>query len=104
MPDGIVDPDALIATSCLAPSSRWQGRFRVVGAGGLQSLPNDLASSPFPTLAVPSAGTAVSNDLTNTGQDLNQLTVPPHGPIVEADGMYQLEDDSFVFGRICHLQ
>ena len=103
LPASIIDPNTLIANSCLAPSSQKQGRFRVVGAGGLQTLPNDLASSPFPTLAVPPAyeaatSTDLIHDSINIEETLEQITEP----IIEAHGAYQLEDDSLVFGRMCH--
>ncbi|MBE7384693.1 MAG: S-layer family protein [Leptolyngbya sp. SIO1E4] len=103
LPSGIVDPDTLIATSCLAPSRRQQGRFRIVGAGGLPTLPGDRANSSFQTLAVPLTREAADRDLNVAEQELDQSDATRDEVLVEASGMYPLEDGRLVLGRVCGL-
>ncbi|MDY6940138.1 MAG: S-layer family protein [Cyanobacteriota bacterium] len=82
------DSTESIARSCLAPSHHQQGRFVIVGSGGLPARPEGPASSPFETYQIP--------------QELPKAEMPQTAmPIVEAQGIFQLEDDRFILGRTC---
>ncbi|MBD2340779.1 filamentous hemagglutinin N-terminal domain-containing protein [Calothrix sp. FACHB-156] len=84
------DTNALIANSCIIRNPR-QSRFIITGSGGLPTLPDDLANSPFPTYElVP----ATRNSRNNTF--LQQLE-----PLSEPDGIYQLSNGEIVLGRSC---
>ena len=86
-----VDTEGILERGCLTPSASQRGRFTVVGAGGLPDRPNNPASLPFETFAIPSG----SSEL----QERANMTVREE--IVEAEGIFQLEDDRFVLGRLC---
>ncbi|MBW4621675.1 MAG: S-layer family protein [Cyanosarcina radialis HA8281-LM2] len=88
LPTGLVDPDSLIANSCLIRSSR-QGSFTIAGSGGLAAQPDDLGNSSFPTYElVPDANTSNAQ--------------PSSAEIVEPDGIYRLPNGELVLGRSCH--
>lgn len=83
LPSGVVDIDALIASSCVARRSR-QGRFVITGTGGLAPQPDDLANAAFPTYElVPQ-------------QPLQSTT-----PVTEADHIYRTSTGEIVLGRSC---
>lgn len=83
LPSGVIDTEALIASSCIARQSR-QGRFVITGTGGLAPQPDDLATAAFPTYElVPQ-------------QPLQSTT-----PVTEADSMYRLPTGELVLGRSC---
>lgn len=83
LPSGVIDIEALIASSCIARQSR-QGRFVITGTGGLAPQPDDLANAAFPTYElVPQ-------------QPLRSAT-----PVTEADSIYRLPTGELVLGRSC---
>ncbi|MBW4511671.1 MAG: filamentous hemagglutinin N-terminal domain-containing protein [Scytonematopsis contorta HA4267-MV1] len=85
----IIDPAKLVANSCIARRERTGGSFIVTG--GVPTLPDDLASSPFPTLELqPNSSTSFNSFENNQNQD-----------IAEADNIYQLENGDVVLGRRC---
>ncbi|MDY6939401.1 MAG: S-layer family protein [Cyanobacteriota bacterium] len=84
-----LDAGNTIARSCLTPSSRQQGRFTVVGAGGLPTNPDNPIASPFETFAIPSVSSQEREKIVSSGA------------LVEAQGIFHLEDDRFVLGRLC---
>ena len=86
----VIDPNQLIANSCLSPSRRQQGRFVITGAGGLPPQPNDLSNIPFHTFSVELE--ADSSD--STPQN-------PKRSIALFQGVYQLENGRFVLGWEC---
>ena len=94
--DDALDSGEPIALSCLVPSHRQQGRFVIVGSGGLPMGPESDANSMFETYTIPET----SPETTNSPQDR-----VPGGetviPLVEAQGIFQLEDDRFVLGHRC---
>ena len=90
LPEGIIDTDNLVATSCLIPSSRNRGRFVVTGSGGLASTPDGVSSSNFATFSVPK---------NNQQQVSNPQKVTPL--VIESEGIYTLENGSVVLGRRC---
>ncbi len=83
----VIDPNQLIATSCLSPSRRQLGRFVVTGAGGLPTQPNDLSNTPFETFSVG----------TNPQTNLQETQIPE----LKVKSIYQLEDGRFVIGKRC---
>ena len=85
----IIDPTKLIANSCIARRDRTGGSFIVTG--GVPTVPDNLASSPFPTLELQPNSSANSNRYDNSQ---NQ-------EIAEADNIYQLENGDVVLGRRC---
>ena len=90
LPEGIIDTDNLVATSCLIPSSRNRGRFVVTGSGGLASTPDGVSSSNFATFSVPK---------NNQQQVSNPQKASPL--VIESEGIYTLENGSVVLGRRC---
>jgi filamentous hemagglutinin family protein len=89
LPTGIVDPDGLIANSCLVRSRR-QGNLTIAGSGGLTAQPDDLANSSFPTYElVPDPAPATIMERSNAA-------------IVEPDGIYRLGNGEVILGRSCH--
>ena len=90
LPEGIIDTDNLVATSCLVPSSRNRGRFVVTGSGGLANTPDGVSSSNFATFSVPK---------NNQQQASKPQKVTPL--VIESQGIFTLEDGSVVLGRRC---
>jgi len=83
LPTGVIDTNALIASSCVARRSR-QGRFVITGTGGLAPQPDDLANAAFPTYElVPQQPSQSSTSVT------------------EADRIYRLSTGEVVLGRSC---
>ena len=93
-----LDPDTTLARSCLTPSSRQRGRFAIVGAGGLPPSPDAPSNLPFPTYQIPARTEAnLSPEESIASEEIDKKIEP----IVEADGIFQLEDDRFVLGSLC---
>ena len=93
-----LDPDTTLARSCLTPSSRQRGRFAIVGAGGLPPSPDTSGNLPFPTYQIPARTEAnLSPEESIALEEIDDKIEP----IVEADGIFQLEDDRFVLGSLC---
>ncbi|AFY57179.1 filamentous hemagglutinin family N-terminal domain protein [Rivularia sp. PCC 7116] len=91
LPEGIIDTDNLVATSCLVPSSRNRGKFIVTGSGGLATTPDGVSSSNFATFSVPK---------NNQQQASNPQKVTPL--VIESEDIFTLEDGSIVLGRRCN--
>ncbi len=83
LPTSVIDLNALIASSCVARRSR-QGRFVIMGTGGLAPQPDDLANSAFPTYEL-----------------VPQKPSQSSAPVTEADLMYRLPTGEIVLGRSC---
>lgn len=94
LPSSIIDTNALLATSCLARSSR-QGSFIITGAGGLPTRPNDLMIAPFPTYEIVPQGGEVGD---GGGWDDREMGKKQ---VIEVDGIYPLSDGMLVLGRSC---
>ena len=93
-----LDPDTTLARSCLTPSSRQRGRFAIVGAGGLPPSPDTPGNLPFPTYQIPARTEAnLSPEESIALEDIDDKMEQ----LVEADGIFQLEDDRFVLGSLC---
>lgn len=83
LPSGVIDINALIASSCVARRSR-QGRFVITGTGGLAPQPDDLANAAFPTYEL-------------VLQQPSQSTTS----VTEADRIYHTSTGEIVLGRSC---
>ncbi len=79
LPQGFLDTDNALSRSCLARNPNT-GKFYITGAGGIPPQPGDPTLSNYSTLPV---------------------TSDPPTQILEADGLYQLDNGKFVFGKIC---
>ena len=87
----ILDVENILARGCLNPSSSQRGRFVILGSGGLPVHPNAPTSFPFETYTIPSRSSALQE----------RVKMRETGAILEAEGVFQLEDDRFVLGRQC---
>ncbi|XGV98485.1 MAG: filamentous hemagglutinin N-terminal domain-containing protein [Leptolyngbya sp. BL-A-14] len=104
LPTEVIDTNQLIAHSCIARSAR-QGSFIVIGAGGLPSQPDDLATIPFPTDAATSGEGSSPKASSDKGTPESQWTstpLPIEGAMTEVDGIYQLTNGAIVLGRSCN--
>ncbi|MBD2075716.1 filamentous hemagglutinin N-terminal domain-containing protein [Phormidium sp. FACHB-592] len=104
LPTEVVDTSQLIAQSCMARSLR-QGSFIVTGAGGLPSLPDDLVTTPFATDETTLVTSVQANRETGNKEDgeHSKTALGAAGAsIVEADGLYELENGGIVLGRSCN--
>ncbi|HBK63282.1 MAG TPA: hypothetical protein DD000_07075, partial [Cyanobacteria bacterium UBA11166] len=96
LPDNLVDPDSLIANSCIARSTKQTGNFIITGSGGLPLRPQDPNLSPYPTGTVRN----IPNDTSSTNNkptDSWQIG----DPIIEPQGVYQLPSGKLVMSREC---
>ncbi|NET36671.1 MAG: S-layer family protein, partial [Cyanothece sp. SIO1E1] len=92
----VVNANDAIALSCVNTGNPRRGRFVVTGTGGLPTLPGDPSNFPFRTYVVPPA----------QARALSALSVVPdplqaNRPLVEAEGIYHLEDGRVILGREC---
>ncbi|NJL35459.1 MAG: S-layer family protein [Leptolyngbyaceae cyanobacterium SM1_4_3] len=99
LPQVPVDPDQLLANSCIARSDP-RGSFIVTGAGGLPSRPGTAMASPFPTGTVQAIPQERSVDASAPGAE-DEYRWQPGEPIVEPQGVYQLPDGRLVMSREC---
>lgn len=97
LPSSIIDTNALLATSCLARSSR-QGSFIITGSGGLPTRPSDLMVAPFPTYEMLPQAEGEMGEIGKMGEmgEMGRKQV-----VIEADGIYPLSDGMLVLGRSC---
>ncbi len=93
LPTGLIDPNALIANSCIARRTR-QGRFVITGTGGLATQPDDLANVAFPTYEL------VSNPAKAETTEKGHSSQSPTS-ITEPDGVYRLTNGELILGRSC---
>ncbi|NEO30543.1 MAG: filamentous hemagglutinin N-terminal domain-containing protein [Symploca sp. SIO3C6] len=98
LPDVLVNPDSLIAGSCIIPTNEPQGSLYITGAGGLPTSPGDISVAPYPTGIVKPIGN--SGDSPNSVSRTNRRW-QKGDPIIEPTGVYQLPDGRLVMGREC---
>ncbi|WP_416673923.1 beta strand repeat-containing protein [Egbenema bharatensis] len=89
LPESAIDTESLIASSCVVRSQETEGRFIITGRGGLPERPGEGGRSVYATGEVRS--------IPETSQTAWQMG----DPIVEPQGLYQLEDGRMVLSREC---
>lgn len=94
LPETAVNPDSLIANSCIARSEQ-EGSFVVTGSGGLPERPGSTTVSPYPT------GTVRSVSEKTTPVSEAQISWQFGDPIVEPQDVYRLADGRIVMSRKC---
>ena len=90
LPQNLINPNVLIANSCIARSSKQQGTFTITGAGGLPNRPGDAVLSTYPTGDVRSVRGGAPSRPWHKGD-----------PIVEPQGLYHLPSGHLVLSREC---
>ena len=90
LPQNLINPNVLIANSCIARSSKQQGTFTITGAGGLPNRPGDAVLSTYPTGDVRSVPSGAPSRPWHKGD-----------PIVEPQGVYHLTNGQLVLSRPC---
>jgi filamentous hemagglutinin family protein len=89
LPNNGIDVNQLIAQSCLA-RRKETGSFYITGNGGFQHRPGDGLISPLPTGEVRS----IPENNSSERSEVN-------GRIIEAQGIYKLENGQMVLGWEC---
>ncbi len=89
LPTELIDPNVLIANSCVARRRR-QGRFVITGTGGLATQPDDLANAAFPTY-----------ELVPDPAKAENVRPSPSTSVTEPDRIYHLANGAVVLGRSC---
>lgn len=92
LPESTIDPDTLIANSCVVPNGAQRGTFMITGAGGLPVRPG-AASSSYSTGEVRSVLEPLDSDTESSWRKGD--------PIVEPTGTYRLPDGKLVLNREC---
>ncbi|NEP00174.1 MAG: filamentous hemagglutinin N-terminal domain-containing protein [Symploca sp. SIO2E9] len=101
LPDEFVNPDSLIAGSCIIPTNQQQGSLFITGAGGFPIRPGDMSVAPFPTgIVKPIGSSGASADSPNSVSRTNRRW-QKGDPILEPTGVYQLPSGRLVMGREC---
>jgi len=93
LPESAIDSDTLLANSCVVRSQNQSGTFTITGTGGLPQRPGDAPLPAYSTNSVRSVAEDAS-----AGDDRSWQM---GDPIVEPQGMYQLEDGRMVLSREC---
>ncbi|GAB1540287.1 hypothetical protein NUACC21_29560 [Scytonema sp. NUACC21] len=96
LPENPIDSSSLIASSCIARSSRQQeGSFTITGSGGLPDRPGEALMSVYAFRAV--------RTIPNAPPSTNSTRRPwqKGDPIVEPQGVYRLPSGQLVLSREC---
>lgn len=89
LPENAIDTESLIAASCVVRSQEPGGTFIITGRGGLPERPGEGGRSTYATGEVRS--------IPETSEQSWQIG----DPIVEPQGMYQLEDGRMILSQEC---
>jgi filamentous hemagglutinin family protein len=89
LPESAIDTESLITASCVVRSQEPGGTFIITGRGGLPERPGEGGRSVYSTGEVRS--------IPETSQTSWQMG----DPIVEPQGMYQLEDGRMILSQEC---
>jgi filamentous hemagglutinin family protein len=92
LPVNAIDPDSLIANSCIARTEDGS-IFFITGSGGLPERPGDGATSTYPTGEVRAIPAEVNSQKPQSWH--------PGDPIVEPQAVYRLPDGRLVMSREC---
>ena len=93
LPDVLIDPDSLIASSCIIQDQGSEGTFFTTGNNPAEG-PNSAPSNIYSTGDVHLVGNTAS---------LNE-SVEQMNPLLEPEGVYQLADGRLVMGRTCKAE
>ena len=88
LPTNIIDPDQLIANTCVIPNSQQAGTFIITGSGALPERPGNTNSSYYSTGSIQ----------TIPNQDNSS---PTNLQIVEPQGVFKLPDGRIILSRRC---
>lgn len=91
----LINPNTLLANSCIVRSRQQSGSFLITGSGGLPMRPGDAPSASFPT-----------GEVRSLPNSQNQSNRPwkPGDAIVEPQGIYRLPNGKLVMSRECQTQ
>jgi filamentous hemagglutinin family protein len=89
LPESAIDTESLIAASCVVRSQEPGGTFIITGRGGLPERPGEGGRSIYSTGEVRSI------------PESSETSWQIGDPIVEPQGMYQLEDGRIVLSQEC---
>ncbi len=95
LPESLINPESLIANTCVVPDSRQQGTFIIKGAGGLPTSPGKSSISPYPTGTVqplPDSQPDTIND-NQSWQKGDQM--------IEPQGVFKTTDGKLILSRQC---
>lgn len=90
LPDTVIAPDQLIASSCIARSDDGQGTLVTTGGEGLANSPDAALATPLSTGTVQAIGSPTEGRSQDTEVSLDEPT-----------GVYQLADGRLVIGKAC---
>lgn len=94
LPESLINPDNLIANTCVVPNSQQQGTFIIKGSGGLPTSPTKSPISPYPTGTV--------QPLPDHDDNINDNQSWQKGdPIIEPQGMFKTTDGKLILSRQC---
>ena len=106
--DNLIDPNALLANSCIVRNRQQNGRFYITGSGGLPLRPGDAPLSSFPTGDVRNVATDETDETDKPlPASVSSASHPlPRSwkigdPIVEPQGIYRLSNGKLVLSREC---
>ncbi|MEL4897156.1 two-partner secretion domain-containing protein [Crocosphaera sp. Alani8] len=88
LPIKILDPDQLIANTCVVPNSQQAGTFIITGSGGLPEKPGNTSSSYYSTGSIQNI------------PDQEDVT-PTNLQIIEPQGVFKLPDGRLILSRKC---
>jgi filamentous hemagglutinin family protein len=89
----VIDPNQLIAKTCIRRDRNAQGSLYVLGAGGLPDRPGEIRATQYPTGDVRDLSPLIADKAWQRGD-----------PIVEPQGAYQLANGEWVLGQTCDDQ
>ncbi|MFK8183009.1 MAG: filamentous hemagglutinin N-terminal domain-containing protein [Phormidesmis sp.] len=100
----VLNPDQLVADSCLAAGDRRSGQFLISGAGGLAATPTEPGLSGFETYEIPPVDSVAGNgELRDeaAGEAAGLNAAGEGASVVEAGGFHRLESGQMVLARRC---
>ncbi|MCG8365048.1 MAG: hypothetical protein MJA27_17185, partial [Pseudanabaenales cyanobacterium] len=95
LPERAVNPDVLVASSCVVRSQAQTGRFIITGSDSLPERPGEVTILPYSTGTIRPLPSEQSSD---AGEALPWRRGEP---IVESQGVYPLTDGRLVLSREC---
>ena len=94
LPQNLIDTNILIANSCVARRNQQDSTFYITGKAGLPYVPGEAVPSDYSIFEIREL-------LDNTSVKTSASPRKKADSIVEATGIYPLENGELVFGREC---